>query len=401
LPDYLSQAQVGTTTQLAQQAGLRVLGTMSSVLASATSAYAEQAWFGTAVLVDLDEHALCVAAVQDASGQAHLLDGACYPRLGMAAWRFRLLNALADCCVLQSRRDPRDSSAAEQALFDQLDSLLDDCRHGRLVNVAFRTDHWYQNVVLQPDDLVGICGGLVGQVVRELEHLFDQSWPGGPPHTLLLTHAAGALPGLAAALQAFMEARLEAVRARRGELAEEDFGDGLLDDEEPQAGPLAILSPEAAARGAHLAAAHFQRGDLPRRHLETRAPLPLPQPPDAGPPRLQMHGQDYLLRERAFYLGRTPSCDLVFDKAMYPTVSPCHCEIVFDRLTHVLRDLSREGTWVNDQPVTAPVQLKPGDWVRLGPGGPLLRFLGLPEGARPSDDSGWTHDGGQWAVGSE
>jgi pSer/pThr/pTyr-binding forkhead associated (FHA) protein len=57
----------------------------------------------------------------------------------------------------------------------------------------------------------------------------------------------------------------------------------------------------------------------------------------------------------------------------------------------VLRDASREGTWVNDQPVTGPVLLRPGDWIRLGPDGPVLRFLGQSEFAHP-------HDGGQWPA---
>ncbi len=45
-------------------------------------------------------------------------------------------------------------------------------------------------------------------------------------------------------------------------------------------------------------------------------------------------------------------------------------------LWFTLFDRSADGTWVNDSPVAGPVQLRPGDWIRLGPDGPVLRFLG-------------------------
>jgi pSer/pThr/pTyr-binding forkhead associated (FHA) protein len=43
-----------------------------------------------------------------------------------------------------------------------------------------------------------------------------------------------------------------------------------------------------------------------------------------------------------------------------------------------LRDHSRNGTLVNDRPVIGELPLRAGDWIRLGPAGPLIRFLGKP-----------------------
>jgi pSer/pThr/pTyr-binding forkhead associated (FHA) protein len=77
-----------------------------------------------------------------------------------------------------------------------------------------------------------------------------------------------------------------------------------------------------------------------------------------------------------FTLGRQPGCDLVFDGSLHPEVAPRHCEIVFDHQTYLLRDRSRAGTFVNERPVQQQVRLHPGDWIRLGPDGPLVRFLG-------------------------
>jgi pSer/pThr/pTyr-binding forkhead associated (FHA) protein len=42
----------------------------------------------------------------------------------------------------------------------------------------------------------------------------------------------------------------------------------------------------------------------------------------------------------------------------------------------VLYTRSKEGTLVNDSPVTGSVMLRAGDWIRLGARGPVVRFLG-------------------------
>ena len=95
-----------------------------------------------------------------------------------------------------------------------------------------------------------------------------------------------------------------------------------------------------------------------------------------GPARLHFRGKDYLLTGLVFTLGRQLGCDLMFDGALHPDVAPRHCEIVFDHRTYLLKDRSRTGTLVNDRPVHQQLQLHPGDWIRLGPDGPLVRFLG-------------------------
>ena len=112
------------------------------------------------------------------------------------------------------------------------------------------------------------------------------------------------------------------------------------------------------------------------------APLPPPLPADAGPARVQFRNQEYLLRNRPFFMGRHAECDLVFDSELYPTVSGRHCEIVYERRTYVLRDHSRNGTLVNERPVIGELVLQAGDWIRLGPDGPLLRFLGQTDEIR-------------------
>jgi FHA domain len=371
VPAYLSREQVEAVSKLAERARLRVAGWVSAPLAVTLTAYAEQPWAGPTLVLDIDEYALTWAAVAVEFGQARVLEVQSLPHLGMRVWKGRLLDAVADRCVRQSRRDPRDSAPAEQMLYDQLDGALDACRRGQMAEVIVQMAQWGQNLILRPDELAAACAPLLRQTLAEMRALRDSLPPDLKP-TVLVTDAAGRLPGLIRALEEASGAT-EAAPERDADC--EDFGEGLLDEHEPDRATVSVLSPDAAARAACDLAGRWQRGELTRGPVEV-APLPPPLPVDAGPARLQYRNQDYPHRGRPFLMGRHAECDLVFDSDQYPTVSARHCEIVYERRTYVLRDRSRHGTLVNERPVIQEMVLQAGDWIRLGPGGPLVRFLG-------------------------
>ena len=381
LPIYLSRPQVDLLTTLADQVRLPLLGTITAPLAAALAAHADQAWTGTAVIVDGDEHALTLSVISAEDGHASLVDTWSLTHLGVDVWKARLLNALAEQCVLQSRRDPRDAPPAEQALYEQLDEVFESCHHGRMANIAFQTATWYQHLVLRPDQPVAYCAGLVREAAAEIEGILCSSWPAGPAAAVVFTATAGRLPGLTAAVESYLDeygppADTSGPRATLP--LSDDFGEGLL--EEDPAGPpgVVVLNPDAQARAAHLLAASFECGDLPCGHLERSAPLPLPQAADAGPARLYYRGQEYLLGRGLFTIGRQAGCDLAFEGEAGKRVSARHCDISYERRRYVLCNRSRDGTLLNDQLVVEPMALRPGDRIRLGPEGPLLRFLGQP-----------------------
>jgi hypothetical protein len=156
---------------------------------------------------------------------------------------------------------------------------------------------------------------------------------------------------------------------------EADFGDLLLSALNRR--EVRILSPDAVAATAHELAVRIHRGDLPPGRLES---LPLPESVNgvmaSGPARLNFRGHDHILPAGAFTLGRDPSCDLVFESEQYPHVSGRHCEIISDRRNYTLCDRSRHGTLLNERLIDKQAALHSGDWIRLGPHGPVLRFLG-------------------------
>ncbi len=376
-PAYLSPASANLALELGLKQKLALAGSLPSLLAAAHAGYAEQSWIGSVVVVDIDDHALSIGLVRAIEDEAHLIAVQHFPKLGLRAWHDRLINALADSCVLQSRRDPRDIPEAEQALFEQIDPMLDACLTGRVMHVGIQAAQWYQNLLVEPARTGAICSQLVRQVVHGVQALCQNLCPDEHPSTILVTAAAGRLPDLTVRLRAYME-RVSGAHAQRARSLTqlEDFGAELVQDSQGQIAGVSVLSAEAPARAAHALAAHFQRGELPAGHCEQTVPLPLPQPAEAGPARLNFQGQDYPLLGPSFVLGSQSGCHLQFDRGRFPEVDPRHCEILFDHRSYLLHNRSLAGTLINDAPVSGSTLLHPGDWIRLGMQGPAIRFLG-------------------------
>ncbi len=385
LPPYLDASQVALVGRLAEQAHWHLFGTVPSPLAAALSIFAipesGTTFSGIALVADVDGHALTWSMVEVAEGQARLLYVQPSPHLGRNAWLLRLLDGVAHRCVRLSRRDPRESAEAEQSLHDQLARYLELGAERPLLELSLQAGTWYQHLMFPPDELTAFGLPLVRQAILELQAFRAATASCGEVSAVLLTPAAARLPGLVPAL----ESHLQSVVVGRAEddeascLSLDDFGEELL---APQDGAISlrVLSPDALARSAHSLAVRIHRGELPAGHHEAVL-LPTVQPAeprqlDAGPPRLNFRGRDHLLAGPSFVLGRDPVCDLVFEGELYPTVSARHCEIQFDRRAYTLCDRSRHGTLLNDRVVRQKVALHSGDWIRLGPAGPVLRFLG-------------------------
>jgi hypothetical protein len=371
VPAYLDQVQQEVITSTAKRAKLPILGRVPTPLAVALVAHAEQPWSGAALVADLDDHALSWSVIQIDGSHARLIAAQAWPILGMRVWRERLLDALADRCVRQSRRDPRDSGDAEQSLYEQIEPILDICRHGQMAEAAVQTTQWYQNLIVQPGELASACVSLIRQTVDAMTAVQAATLPPGGAGAVLLTDAVARLPGLLAAVESIVSPPSSPVSPE----SDDDFGAGLLDAMHSDRASLYLPAVDAPARAALALAERWQRRELPPGRLDY-VPLLPPLPADSGLPRLHFRGQEFVLSAPTFTLGRHPDCDLVFDSDLYPTVSARHCEIVQDRLGYQLRDRSRHGTLLNERPLTTVTLLHPGDTIRLGPKGPLLRFLG-------------------------
>ncbi len=167
------------------------------------------------------------------------------PTLGLTAWKNRLVDALADRCVRQSRRDPRDSADAEQMLFDQIERACDTCRQNQLIELAVESPHWYQNLVLRPEEFVAMTVSLARKAVLERQLLDEELTLHEPTRTVLMTATAARLPGLMDVLR-----------------------DNLNNEAQ-----ITVLPANAVARASHELAVCLRRGELPRTTFDLSIPL--------------------------------------------------------------------------------------------------------------------------------
>jgi hypothetical protein len=251
LPTYLNRIQAGLASKLAEKSKLPWLGSMSAGLAVGLAAHTEHPWEGRALVLDVDDHAFSWSVVEIGPERFFVVAEQSVPQISLMAWKRRLLDCLAERCIRHSRRDPRDSGQAEQALFDQLDQVLDSAWQGQPAEAVVRAATWFQDLLLRPEEIIQFCGPLVRHALKELGEATELN-PDGKVTRILMTEAAGRLPGLAPALEEW----------------------GRVETE------VSVLPPNAVARAAHDLAARITRGEIPHGHLDTtvpRAPL-APQP---------------------------------------------------------------------------------------------------------------------------
>ena len=381
LPGYLDEAQLGRMHALATAARLPLLGSVAAPLAAALAAHEQEAggWppaHGPILVVDVDGHALTWSVVEREPAGLHLRLCQSAAHLGRGQWLRKLLDGVAHRCVRQSRRDPRESADIEQALYEQIAFALDGAPTGGMVQMRIQGRQWYHHMMFAPDELAAFVSPLLKQTTADLESVLAAVQTIGGLAGAVVTAAAASLPGLAPALQARLETMIHVAPVDD----EADYGDHLLSAMNKREPVRRSCGLDAVAGAAHELAVRIHRGDLRPGHLES---IPLTAgaaalPNDPGPARLTFRGEDHVLSGTLFSLGRDPGCDLVFESELYPHVSARHCEIVYDRRSYMLCDRSRYGTLLNDRKIEQ-ASLHSGDWIRLGPHGPVLRFLDQTE----------------------
>jgi hypothetical protein len=286
LPAYLQAEQIELLTHLAGKARWRLLGTVPAPLAAARAAHDRLPWSGLALVLDVDGHALTWSAVAVSEDTARLAESQSFPPLARGAWLGRLLGGVAHRCVRQCRRDPCESAEAEQDLYAQLVQLLEEPPRGdQGANLVLQAGPWYQRLTFQTAELAAMCQPLVRQTLAALQGILQSLAGHGPIGAVVLTPAAAHLPGLAQALASAQEPTAPAPSAG----GDEDFGEGLLQEDGSTSGRVHILGADAVSRAAHDLAVRVHRGDLPSGPLEA---VPLPAPPGGAPLAPRPHDTD-------------------------------------------------------------------------------------------------------------
>src|SRR5262249_37716820 len=87
LPGYLTRAQAALIPHLAANAKLRLTGSVNAPLANALAAWSSQPWNGTALLVDVDDHALTASTLTADGEQLWVHATQKWSALNLRAWK--------------------------------------------------------------------------------------------------------------------------------------------------------------------------------------------------------------------------------------------------------------------------------------------------------------------------
>ncbi|MGL4419643.1 MAG: hypothetical protein ACRCZF_03165 [Gemmataceae bacterium] len=164
---------------------------------------------GHVVILDADEHALSATIVHITPTDVRRVAAAVWPRASQRLWFDRLLDGIADRCVRVCRRDPRDSADAEQALFEQIEMLVERAAANQATTITLRSEHWYQDLTLTPADLQQMTAKLAGFSTEALSTFVTGANLPLPPRAVWLSADAGRLPGLAQKLYENMPERTQ------------------------------------------------------------------------------------------------------------------------------------------------------------------------------------------------
>lgn len=243
LPTYLSGKQINLTTAALHGLKIPLVGTC--ILPLAIAAHSGEARRGTALVLDADDHAMAWSVI--AMDQKHVehLGSLNMSGLGLRGWVDRLMEAVSDRCIRLCRRDPRDSAIAEQSLDEQLAAGLGQPRSGKPWALSIRTEHWFQNLSIAPEDIERACSSFARQVAEGLRQALAECSASAAPEVLWVTAAAARLPGLLGAV---------GVRLPERTVIEE-------------------LSAIAPAQAAHALAVRRMRAEIPAGHHDAQLPF--------------------------------------------------------------------------------------------------------------------------------
>ncbi len=248
LPVYLSTAQVRTALELAHASRLPIRGSAVAPLALGAHRASTLGGPASVLFVDVDEFALSGTLLQVGPADVRILGSGFWPQVSLRLWKNRLLDGMADHCVRICRRDPRDSAQAEQGMYDQLDTLLEQTRTGQRATMQIRGEHWFQDLAHAAEQVEAYCTGLVKLAAEGLQQLLLSSAIKSPPQAVWLSHAAGRLPGLAAKIY----------------------------KHSPEQTSVSILPQNAAAEAVAAILPRWLQGTLPKLHLDSILPFEKP-----------------------------------------------------------------------------------------------------------------------------
>ena len=188
VPGSWSPSALGLLLGVARAAGLPVVGLVDAAVAAAALGHP-----GAALLhLDLTRHRSVATAMAQAEEVARTRVAPARGR-GWSAFEDLWTGTIAAQFVRETRFDPRHAGGSEQALHDALPGWLDELALRQAIPATLEAGGRAHTVELTRASLAQAAAGLYRGLAEQVRSVKDA----GEPATLLLSHRAACLPGLA------------------------------------------------------------------------------------------------------------------------------------------------------------------------------------------------------------
>ena len=366
LPGTYGDEQLGLLLGIARACGLPVAGLVDAAVAASP-----QGPDSHRLHLDLQLHRAVLTELVQGSELARR-EIRVAAGVGLATLQDAWVHRIAERFVRDTRFDPLHDARTEQTLYDALPSFLRDLQQQQRAELAIDARGKRHAIQLERRELIAATTeafDMIAALVGQLAHA-------GRRTTLLLSHRAGALPGLAERLSAIGgvastplpdDAPLDGVLRHREMIRSEGpeftYVTSLPLDEtiRPLSGPEPIDSTDTAAP-------------------DVRAGDP--------PTHLLLDGRAYPIDERPLVLGvAVPDHRRgLLLSGTIAGISRSHCSVYLRDGRAVVEDHSRHGSFLNGRRVEGSAGLIAGDRLRVGAPGIELRLIRVvqDDGAPPA-----------------
>lgn len=191
VPDHYSRTQLGLLQGMARELDVRVLGYSPLSIASAVKPEPGEFLF----YLDIHLHRMELTCLRQAD-RLHLVDSMTLPGKGLLYWQKQWVEAIASEFVHTTRFDPLHRAETEQALYDQLPTIVAELKNGAPAVIempagqsTYRTTISVEQLLLQNADCLKELVRAIGQVTKQQKLAADA------PVILLVSQRFASLPG--------------------------------------------------------------------------------------------------------------------------------------------------------------------------------------------------------------
>ena len=358
VPGFYDRQQLGLILGIANELSIPVKGFVPLALAASPGGHPEK------MMLHLDIHLHRLEVTYLKQGQQLTLgDSVTGTEKGLIHLHKQWADAIAQEFVGSTRFDPFHQAASEQELYHRLPGILFNLQHSPSIAFELTGGSRTYGITLTRELLARKAEHVYTEIRQIIERLRTQHGENEPSVVLQLTHRLARLPGCREVLAGI----------KKAEIFELDQGAGAR-------GALEILQQLADQSGSE-GISFFTSRPLQDIRPEHHHRQPADNSLNAFPTHLLYRSIAYPITDKPLTIGCAPDSEQndVTITGKTAGVCPKHFTIALLGGEIVLRDMSAQGTFVDEKPVNGSVALKLGQIIRVGTPGEQLQVIACVE----------------------